>query len=165
LRPGDEPEALNEALSLLLVRQPCVPAARLSGAVPAANVDEARRRFFSGLPAGRIVWEGGPDLEKPEGTAKVVSWLPSHWKIETKSSGRAALVVAQAFSMGWRARIDGAPAPILPVDVVLQGIDVPQGSHEVELDYSVPRGREGIALSIVGAIVCAVLALIPRRTA
>jgi hypothetical protein len=166
LRPGDEPVARNPALDLLLVKQPCVAPARLTGAVTARNMEEALDRMFAGLPVDRVVWEDGPAFARPSGAARILSWAPSRMAVETQSDGRSALVVTQAFGRGWAARLDGESVPIRPADVVLQAIEVPAGRHQVEFAYSVPRGREGIALSLLGALACGVLAFLrPRRRA
>jgi uncharacterized membrane protein YfhO len=45
------------------------------------------------------------------------------------------MIVSQADIPGWRARIDGSPAPIYRAYGMVQGIIVPPGQHEVELEY------------------------------
>ena len=164
LRRGDEPIARNAALQLMLVRQPCVAAARLTGALPARNMDEALDRMFAGVPGDRVVWEGGSNLRPPRGEARIISWIPSRLVVRTTSDRPAALVVTQAIGRGWSARLDGAAVAIRPADVVLQAIEVPPGTHEIALDYSVPRGAQGLALSIVGLVACAAIFLLAPAT-
>jgi hypothetical protein len=52
------------------------------------------------------------------GTAHLRSYAPERMVIETESDAPALLVLRDAFYPGWRATIDGAPAPIYPVDVL-----------------------------------------------
>ena len=60
--------------------------------------------------------------------------------VHAEVSGRVAslLVVSQNLATGWKAKIDGEPAPIVAVDGALIGVFVPPGEHTVTLDY-LPR--------------------------
>lgn len=157
-RPGDTPELVNPELGLELVRQPCVPYARLARALPVRDMDEARDRVAMGLSPREVVWEGGPRLAGDGGTVQVSSWQPGAVELKTDAESAAALVVTEAFAAGWTARVDGRTAPVHPADGVLLAAEVPAGRHTVALEYRVPGGRPGIALSLLGILACAVFA-------
>src|SRR6267142_505026 len=51
--------------------------------------------------------------------------------IRVASEGGGFLVLSENAYPGWRARVDGADAPIYRADVTLQGVIVPPGAHRV----------------------------------
>lgn len=78
----------------------------------------------------------------------------------TASSARL-LVLNDTYADGWRARVNGIPAPILPVNLVARGVVVPPGAFRVEMRYTPPGMRAGAAIGLL-----ALLGLfIGRRTA
>ena len=163
LRPGDVPELVNPEVRLALVRQPCVPYARLAAAIPARDADEARARVVAGLPEEEIVWEGGPSLPRAGGKVEVASWRPGAVELSTDAEAPAALVVTEAFVRGWTAAVDGRPAPLHPADSILLGVEVPAGRHRVVLSYATPRGAAGLVLSAAGLLACAAIGAVARR--
>jgi hypothetical protein len=60
------------------------------------------------------------------------------------------LVLARGAAPGWQARIDGAPAPVEPVDAVLLGVAVGGGTHRVDFVYNPIAARLGLWLSLAG---------------
>lgn len=74
------------------------------------------------------------------------------------------LVVLEGYAPGWRARVDGAPAPLAPGNAVFLTVPLDAGEHRVELGYRPPSVLVGLGIS--GAtLVAAVLALRARRPA
>jgi hypothetical protein len=73
-------------------------------------------------------------------------------RIEAEADGPALLVVQDAFWPGWRASIDGRPAPILAADFLVRGVPFPAGRHRLEMTYDPPEVRVGLALSGLGLI-------------
>jgi hypothetical protein len=59
------------------------------------------------------------------------------------AEGAGYLVVADADQVGWRASVDGRPAPLVPADEGLVAVPVGAGSHRVTLHFSAPLGRLG----------------------
>ena len=47
----------------------------------------------------------------------------------------ALVVVRNSYDAGWSATVDGAPAPLLATDYLVQGVAVPSGTHEIRLVY------------------------------
>ena len=74
---------------------------------------------------------------------------PSHRTVQlrTRSQRPALLVLNDIFEAGWEAHVDGAPAEILPVNLIARGLWVPQGDHEVRMRYQPPGFTAGTALS------------------
>ena len=67
------------------------------------------------------------------------------------------------YAAGWSASIDGKPAEILNANVGFMAIELPEGTHKVELRYETPNLRIGAILSLIGLIVAAGLVVVSKR--
>ena len=57
-------------------------------------------------------------------------------RAQVEASGPAFVVFGEIhYAPGWRATVDGVDAPIVRVDHVLRGVEVPAGSHGIEMVY------------------------------
>ena len=70
-------------------------------------------------------------------------------------------VAAMTFDEGWHAEVDGAPVPLLPTAACQVGVELPPGTHRLELRYRDPWVPAGAVISLV-ALAAAVL-LVGRR--
>jgi uncharacterized membrane protein YfhO len=75
------------------------------------------------------------------------------------SEGGGLLVLSENAYPGWRARIDGAEAPIYRADVTLQAVVVPAGTHRVDFTMESQALRWGLVTSGLSTIICAALFL------
>ena len=88
------------------------------------------------------------------GEVKLVEAQPSHWQFEITTAEPTTMTLDMFYFPNWRATIDGRPAETRAVsDLGLLGIDVPAGSHGIEVF------QEATALERVGVLV-SVLALL-----
>jgi hypothetical protein len=69
------------------------------------------------------------------GPADVVAYGPQEVILEATVEEPALLVLADMAYPGWRATIDGTPAPILTVDGVFRGLVLRPGAHRVRFTY------------------------------
>jgi hypothetical protein len=77
-------------------------------------------------------------------------WLsPQSARIDVTASGNGIVLVRDTFDEGWRATVDGDPAPVLRTDYFLQGVPVTAGTHTVVLTYRDPAIGIGLAVSAV----------------
>ncbi len=53
--------------------------------------------------------------------------------VEADAPAPALLVISEHFDPGWRATVDGRPAPVLEVDLGALGVPLPAGRHQVKL--------------------------------
>src|SRR5207244_1404537 len=104
------------------------------------------------LPAELSVSGAGPPLGANE-SAALESYVPGEIRVRSRSTTERFLVVSESWSPGWRATVDGLPAPIYRTNYVIQGLAVPPGDHEVRLVYDPPAFRWGVAISLA-AMVC-----------
>jgi len=102
------------------------------------------------------------------GEVETVTAGPGRLRFRVAAAAASHLVVSANHAPGWRARVDGRPAPVLRADYALMAVPVAPGAHEVELWYR-PRGFApavvlsllGVALTAVGGLRC--LGLFPTR--
>jgi hypothetical protein len=69
---------------------------------------------------------------------------PTRLEANTECDGPCLLVLAQPWAPGWRARVDGAPAPLVRTNIAGLGVVMPAGRHSVELDYRPWRWLNGV---------------------
>ncbi len=85
-----------------------------------------------------------------------VETLNAQTFIVSTVEGPHLLVFSQIFYPGWQATLDGQAADLYPVNVILQGMMVPPGSHQVELTFNPVSFWTGGLISIVALLICLV---------
>jgi hypothetical protein len=98
------------------------------------------------------------------GTVEMLSYKTGHVQLRTQSEQAAMLRIADKFDPGWRALVDGQPAPVLRADYLFQAVYLPSGTHDVELKFTAPN--QTLWLQFAGMAVCAgaaVWILLPKR--
>ena len=69
----------------------------------------------------------------------------------------ALLLLADLWAPGWRAAIDGEPAPVLRADLMLRAVALPAGAHEVRFVYRDPALSRGLILAVLGVLASLIL--------
>jgi hypothetical protein len=64
----------------------------------------------------------------------------------------SVVLLGDTWAPGWGVRVDGRPAQALQADVVLRGVAVPAGEHEIVWSYRVPGLRAGTVLSLLALL-------------
>jgi uncharacterized membrane protein YfhO len=104
--------------------------------------------FPANAPAGTDIEQYTPN--------RVVAWV--------SAPHAGILLLADTWYPGWKARVDGHPAPLYRADRVLRATEVPAGEHRVEFYYAPLSLRIGAAISL-GTLAVLLLGLaIPNRT-
>lgn len=112
-------------------------------------------------PARTVVLEARPTLSllgsgEPAGRALARRVDDQALEIDTESDRPAYLVLSEIHYPGWRATMDGAPAPLERADYLLTAVALPAGRHRVRYSYE-PRSVQvgaaitGLALLALGA--------------
>ena len=84
--------------------------------------------------------------------------------LEGEAAEPGLLFVSEQYDPGWRARVDGRPSRVVPVDHLFVGIPVTQGSRRVELVYAPGSYRAGAFLSLCAvAVLCGLVLFRTRR--
>lgn len=95
------------------------------------------------------------------GDAEIVLYSPERIVIRTTSDAAALLVLADADYPGWTATVDGAPAEIVRTNVLLRGVAVPPGEHDVEMRYRPSHWPQALWFGALGWLGLALLWLAP----
>ncbi len=85
-------------------------------------------------------------------TAHIVlkSYAPNRLVYETERKGEGLAVFAENYyPYGWKAYIDGKPAPIYRVNYSLRAMKIPSGKHEVVMQFDPDVVKKGARISMV----------------
>lgn len=155
----------------LHVNSSAKPRARLAGkpvyAADRAEAVEALRSLGPELPHRLVVEDPARPLDptaEVAGTATIEIDLPERIVVAVEAETPAYLVLSDTFDPGWRATIDGRPAPIAPAYVAFRAVYVEKGRHVVEFRYRPAGFVLGAAVSGVGILIALGLWFWPGRT-
>ena len=109
----------------------------------------------------------GPDDALPatctKGRARRTSWTAGEERYEVETNASAYLVVRASHARGWRAFVDGVPAPVLRANGKHRAVAVNAGRHEVVLRYEAPGYTVGVAVSLLSLLAACFLVLAGGR--
>ena len=91
-----------------------------------------------------MVSGGAPTIDATTVSLELWRRTPTGLEASTECDGPCLLILAQPWAPGWRARVDGAPAPVVRTNVAGLGVVAPAGRHAVELDYHPWRWHGGV---------------------
>lgn len=162
-----EDEGLTRLGSVVWENQRALPRAWVAGEWVAADDLEAAARWVldGGLDRPRV-----PAIEGAEaasggapGEATVEERGPNALEITLGDHGGGMLIVADSWDEGWRATVDGAPAPVLPANGCQRAVPVPAGARVVRMDYHPPWLGASLAVTGASAILLLAWSLAARR--
>ncbi len=93
--------------------------------------------------------------DTPRETADVIDEAPGRVRLHVVLNRPAIVVLADAFDPGWRATLDGQPAPVLRANRLMRAVAVPAGRHEIVYTYRPASILLGLGASLAGAILLA----------
>lgn len=127
----------------------------------ASLLDELAQRTPAEVSTALVVGSGSAPPADPGARAVVDRFVIEDDAVRATvdASTTALLVVAQDESAGWTATVDGEAQKIEAVDGALMGVFVPPGRHEVVLTYRPRTFVVGATMSVIAAIVAALLLL------
>jgi len=108
---------------------------------------------------------GAPAPNGGVGTVRVAREGNASVTLDAQLDRPGLVVLDDQYMSGWSVSVDGRPARVVPTDVVLRGVVVPAGRHEVAWRYRVPGLPLGAALSLAGALALLAWGLLLRRSA
>ncbi len=106
-----------------------------------------------------VILEGSaPALETCEGgDVDIPRYRPTSVVLRVNSPCRGMVVLADAWFPGWSATVNGKPAQIYRAYNLLRGVVVERGDHEVIMLYRPGSVFIGMAMAVVGMLLCAAL--------
>lgn len=88
------------------------------------------KRFEKSIPNAAQIRKDSTDQ------VKLTHFAPNALTYSVRNpDGIGFIVFSEIFYDGWKATIDGKEAPIVRVDYVLRGLEVPQGDHEIKFVF------------------------------
>jgi hypothetical protein len=133
-------------------------------------------RVARGEPARRLLLDPGFDLRRevvleegeprPAGepaSCRLAAYASDHLEAEVDLPASGHVVVLDTFDPGWRATVDGRPAPVLAANTVFRAVPVPAGRHRVRLVYRPPSVLAGLGVSALALVALLVVAATRRE--
>jgi len=96
-------------------------------------------------------------------TVSAQHFSPHRITLSLTAAAPALVVVAQSFFPAWRARVDGQSARLWRANHGFQAVEVPGGSHQVELVYRDACFNAGVTISACTLLGCLVLLFLFAR--
>ncbi len=113
------------------------------------------RMSDSGFDFGRRVLLDAPlpPEHRPTGfatraQAEIVHYGLNEVVVETDTDQPGVLVLTDSYHPGWRAEVDGHPAPLLTGDYIFRAVPVPKGVHEVRFRFLPQTFVWGLGISL-----------------
>lgn len=141
-------------------------------AVNSYTIAETLEEFLTQLtaktfdPKTRVILESGitevTETKSLQSDIAVLNETASSLSLEVKLNQPAILVVTNSYDRGWRGFIDDQPTEVFPVNLINQGVTVPNGNHKVTFSFAPKSINVGIIISLLGyalLMVCAVVIL------
>ncbi|HEX6737273.1 MAG TPA: YfhO family protein [Vicinamibacteria bacterium] len=116
----------------------------------------------------RPFWIGDAAASREPGAVDELEILTNEIRLAVTAPGPAIVALSDAFYPGWKAWVDGRPAPVLRVNHAFKGVAVEGGRHAVRLRFDPWRFRAGAWISGLTALMLIALAaaqssMVPRK--
>jgi hypothetical protein len=103
-------------------------------------------------PAQSAIVEAPARALTPASSVSILNYQSDFYRIGYQASGEALLRIALPYFPGWSAEVDGKTVELVPVDEALTGAFVPEGEHQLSLQFRPRWFHLGAVLSGVGWI-------------
>lgn len=94
-----------------------------------------------------------PSPDGDAGSAAVTSLTANRVVVRATTARPAYLVLSEAYYPGWRARVDGADAPIYQADYLFRAVYLTPGEHEIVFAF-MPASYVASALATAAGLAC-----------
>jgi hypothetical protein len=112
-------------------------------------------------PSREILLLGGREIAAPGAppprAATIARDEPDLQEIQADADADAYLLIADTYYPGWRAEVDGQPAPVERANYAFRAVPLPPGSHTVRLIFDPPLWRIGWLVALAAAIAMTLL--------
>jgi hypothetical protein len=104
-----------------------------------------------------------PQANAPGDAAVAALTLRNRVVLRLRAPRQGLIYCSESLTPGWRAEVNGRPAPILAANYAFRAVPVPPGDVVVTLSYFPPGLRSGLLVSLVAALATAALVLARDR--
>ena len=105
----------------------------------------------------------GKEISQPQDTNATIQLIdyvnPGCLIYESSSSVPQFAVFSEVYYKTWRAYIDGKEVPLVRVDYILRGLEIPAGDHKIEFKCVDEVYLKGARLSLIGSIIVGLVLL------
>jgi uncharacterized membrane protein YfhO len=84
---------------------------------------------------------------------ELISFEPNELVFAVDATESGLVFISEIYHPAWKATVDGKSVPVYQVDIAFRGVEVPEGKHEVRLNYSMDGFRTGTLISLLGLLV------------
>jgi hypothetical protein len=112
-------------------------------------------------PRRDVALSGAGPARCEGGRARREARAPGEDRYDVVLDGDGYLVTRDSYARGWRATVDGRPAPVLRANGKHRAVPVAEGRHEIVLRYHPPGLAPGLALTATSFLIG--LVLVTRR--
>jgi hypothetical protein len=104
------------------------------------------------LGAAALMVGAKPGLDRCEAADRVtaIDEAPSSVRVDVAMACKGLLIVSDNWYPGWRAEVDGEPAPIWKVNTIIRGVVVDKGRHTMVMKYRPASVYFGFICTILG---------------
>jgi hypothetical protein len=118
-------------------------------------------------PYGQALVAPGPaslrlDGAEPGETCAIESFAGERVSVRCSSRSPGLLVLAEHAYPGWSATVDGRAAPIVRANLVMRGVFLSSGEHQIHFQFRTPHRNAGLVLAAFGLLAGLALALRSR---
>jgi hypothetical protein len=160
-RTGIEP-MLDPLPGTRLYRVPgTLPRVFLVGQAQVADDATVLRRIFDpAVIAGSTAWlapDSGVEAvvgpaDAPAGTCALDSYANNRLQATCQVQRPALAVFVEQYDKGWRATLDGQPAPIARANLIMRAVAVGPGEHRITMEFGTPGLRAGALLTLLSLV-------------
>jgi len=130
-----------------------------------------RRIFDPAVIAGSTAWlapDSGVEAvvgpaDAPAGTCALDSYANNRLQATCQVQRPALAVFVEQYDKGWRATLDGQPAPIARANLIMRAVAVGPGEHRITMEFGTPGLRAGALLTLLSLVLLLVLLLLRRQ--
>lgn len=119
-------------------------------------------------PIGRVavaVEPLPPELPAPmRGAVRIASYQADRVELDARMETLGLVVLSDAYYPGWRAEVDGRPAPVVRANHFARGVYVTAGRHRVVFRYAPASHRLGAGLTALTALAILIGVAIARSS-
>ena len=88
-----------------------------------------------------------------EGTVKMTSYAPNKIVYTADLKGKQLVVFSEIYYPdGWKVVVNGKELPILKVNYLLRGVEIPGGNNKIEMVYDLPKYHSANTLAMIASI-------------
>jgi hypothetical protein len=157
------PSSFPEPIHVFRVPATLPRAFAVGGARVAQGPDALRTLIDPAFdPAREVLLDEGAPRDPPRGfgaRVRIVSARADRALLEAEMEHPGFVVLTEGYDPGWRARIDGRPAPVLRANLGFRAVAVGPGRHAIEYVYRPASVRLGAGLFALGLLGFAAAAL------